>query len=92
VPHIAAFFDELQTSGFIDGQKLTIDGGCGLQGDLSPTKIAAMRKFGPDVIFSSADRWSGPLREKLVINLRTAKAVDLEIPAGLVLSAEKLIE
>jgi hypothetical protein len=30
-PHIAAFFDELQTLGFVNGQNLTIDGGYGLQ-------------------------------------------------------------
>jgi putative ABC transport system substrate-binding protein len=51
--HIVAFFDELQMLGFVDGQNLKIEGRYGLQGDLSPENIAAMRKFEPDVILST---------------------------------------
>jgi hypothetical protein len=44
--HIAAFFDELQMLGFVDGQNLKIEGRYGLQGDLSPENSAAMRRRG----------------------------------------------
>jgi ABC-type uncharacterized transport system substrate-binding protein len=63
--HVAAFLDELQTSGFIDGQNLAIRAGYGMQGGLSPEDIAAMRNFDPNAIFSSADRWSRPLRDAM---------------------------
>jgi len=63
--HVAALFDELQTSGFVEGQNLTTNGGYGMQGDLSPEDITAMRKFEPDAIFSSTDRWSRPLRDAM---------------------------
>lgn len=64
-PHIAAFFDELQKLGFVDGQNLRIDSRRGLQGDLSTENLVAMREFEPDVILSSADRWSRPLRDAM---------------------------
>src|SRR5690348_14261782 len=63
--HVAALFDELQTSGFVEGQNLAIDARYGMQGDLSPEDIAAMRKFEPDAIFSSTDRWSRPFRDAM---------------------------
>jgi putative ABC transport system substrate-binding protein len=64
-PHIIAFFDELQTSGFVDGQNLRIEGRYGLQGDLSPENIAAVRRFEPDVILSSTEPWSRSLRDAM---------------------------
>lgn len=64
-PHIAAFFDELQRLDFVDGQNLRIDSSRGLQGDLSPENLVAMREFEPDVIVSSADRWSRPLHSAM---------------------------
>lgn len=64
-PHIAAIFDELQRSGFVEGQNLRIDSGRGVQGDLSPENLVAMREFEPDVILTSADRWSRPLHDAL---------------------------
>lgn len=63
-PHIAAFFDELRRLGFVDGQNLRTDGR-GFGGDMSPEKFVVMREFEPDVILSSADRWSRPIHDAM---------------------------
>ena len=50
--YIAAFFDELRLSGFVEGQNLKVDGGgYGLRDEQLPEIVAAMAKSPPDVIF-----------------------------------------
>ena len=52
VTRIAAFFDELRLSGFVEGQNLKVDGGgYGLRDEQLPEIVAAMAKSPPDVIF-----------------------------------------
>ena len=52
VSRIAAFFDELRLSGFVEGQNLKVDGGgYGLRDEQLPEIVAAMAKSPPDVIF-----------------------------------------
>ena len=53
-PSIAAFFDELRGSGFVEGQNLKIvAGGFGLRNDQLPEAVAAIAKSSPDLVFSS---------------------------------------
>jgi putative tryptophan/tyrosine transport system substrate-binding protein len=62
---VAAFLDELQRFGFVDGQNLRIEGRYSLQGDLSSEDVSAMRNLQPDVVFSTTDRWSRPLHDAI---------------------------
>ena len=51
---MAAFFDELRVSGFVEGQNLKVDGGAyGPRDDQLPEIVAAMAKSPPDVIWCS---------------------------------------
>ena len=51
-PPIAAFFDELRVSGFVEGQNLKVDGGgYGPRDEQLPEIVAAIAKSPPDVIF-----------------------------------------
>jgi putative tryptophan/tyrosine transport system substrate-binding protein len=53
-PPMAAFFDELRVSGFVEGQNLKVDGGAyGPRDDQLPEIVAAMAKSPPDVIWCS---------------------------------------
>jgi len=55
VTRIAAFFDELRLSGFVEGQNLKVDGGgYGLRDEQLPEIVAAMAKSPPDVIFCNS--------------------------------------
>jgi putative tryptophan/tyrosine transport system substrate-binding protein len=54
-PLNAAFFDELRTFGFVDGQNLKVSGaGFGLRDEQLAETVAAMAKSPPDVIFCAA--------------------------------------
>ena len=64
-PHIATFFDELRVLGFVEGQNLKVEATYGLSGEMPPELMAAMVKSPPDVVFSSADRWSRAVQHAL---------------------------
>lgn len=53
--HIAAFFDELQVQGFIEGKNLQIDGSYGQSDQQVSEFMAAMVKSPPDVVFTTGD-------------------------------------
>jgi putative ABC transport system substrate-binding protein len=82
----AAFFDELRSFGFVEGQNLKVDGGSfGLHEEQLPEIVTAMAKSPPDVIFASA---VSPLRasHQALRDVPIVGMADDMIAAGLVKS------
>jgi putative ABC transport system substrate-binding protein len=64
-PRIAAFFDELQVLGFVEGQNLKIDGGYSPREEQIPEVVAAMAKSPLDVVCSVGDPYTRAIQNAM---------------------------